>query len=343
MAEIVLASQQVGHYTGGRVYAFQLACALGELGHDVTIQVDARRMPFEKDYGDYMRPDVVTGMGYAQERADVYIGLPVNGAVQACNLARMQGVPAIVCILDVLPMMRKYRKDQGVVNMHEHIWRGMADTIRAARDWVHVFVLAECNREPCAQWLGLPMDRVHTIYPAVNHRALNKAPQRERLNSICWISRIVGHKKFPHVLDAVKLLGLSVDVITAKPDVRMVKHRGVDHLVRWHLRISDAEKFEILKRSAAMVNASVFEGFGMFFIEALAAGTPPVVYRFPTYEEVVGEFRKYTYFAKLDDREDLQVQLMKCLRDGKAGFEGDTRFSMNRMIKDLAITMQKIL
>jgi len=155
----------------------------------------------------------------------------------------------------------------------------------------------------------------------------------------------VAHKRFPHVLDAAKILRLSLDVVTAKADYRMVMRRNVEHLVNWRLRVSDQEKFDVLSRSAALVQASVFEGFGMWLIEALATGTPVVCYPLPPLQEVVNgsKFEDFVYWAEYDDREDLLKQLMRCLREGKAGSFKDRRFTMNRMIKDLACILQEIL
>jgi len=240
--------------------------------------------------------------------------------------------------------MMKHSHHSGVIAMHERLWAGMRGSIQANPE-TSVFVLADCNREPCAKWLGIDKKRVFTVYPAVNHRILKHIRPNKRSDSICWISRIVGHKKFPHVLDAAKILRLSLDVVTAKADYRMVRRRGIEHLIRWHLKVTDSEKFKILLRSAAMVQASVFEGFGMWLIEALATGTPVVCYPLPPLKEVVSgsDFEEFVYWAKYDDREDLLKQLMRCLRENKAGFRGDKRFTMNAMIRNLGCILQEIL
>jgi glycosyltransferase involved in cell wall biosynthesis len=341
---ISVLSQQVSHYTGGRYYAYALAVALSELGHEVTLAVDSRALPFERDYTQYVRPDIAYGFdGRNVPKADLYIGLPITGAVSACMLGKRHRVPSVVCILDI-PLMMKHSHHKSVVAMHDRLWSGMRGAIQANPE-TSVFVLANCNRDPCAKWLGIDRRRIHTIYPAVNHRILNQIRTVKRQDSICWISRIVAHKRFPHVLDVAKILRLSVDVITARPDYRMVHRRDMDHLIHWRLCIPDTEKFDVLSRSAAMVNSSIFEGFGIFLIEALATGTPAVIYELPTYREVVdgSKFEEFVYFAERDNREDLMRQLMRCLREGRAGFKGDTRFNMNRLIRDLGITLQKIL
>lgn len=344
MANVIVLSQQVSHVTGGRLFCFQICCALRELGHNVTLAVDNRKLPFERDYESYARPDIAYGFdGRNLPKADLYIGLPITGAVSACMLGRRYQVPSVVCILDV-PLMMKRSHDKRVVAMHERLWSTMRDAIRISPN-TSVFVLADCNREPCAQWLKIDPRRIHTVYPAVNHRVLKQIRPSKRQNSLCWISRIVAHKKFPHVLDAAKVLRMPLDTVTAKADYRMVRRRQMESLVNWRLRVSDDEKFQVLSRSAAMVQASVFEGFGMWLIEGLATGTPVVCYPLPPLREVVdgSEFEEYVYWAEYDDRQSLTKQLMRCLRENKAGTFKDTRFTMNRMIRDLACIMQEIL
>jgi glycosyltransferase involved in cell wall biosynthesis len=343
--KIVVASQQVGHYTGGRYYCFMLCCALGELGHDVTLCVDRKTLPFEHDFVDYARPRVaVTGLGNytSLPKADFYIGLPVTGAEQACWAARYANAPAAVCILDVLPLMKEHRGGRCLA-MHEAFWVPMLDAAR--RTGAHLFVLANHNVAPAAKWTGIPKNRIHVVYPAVNHRVAAKAYKDERGSSVCFISRIEGHKRLPHVLDAVKPLNLTLDIVTARSDRMMIQQRSMADKVRWYVRVPDLEKFQILSRAQAMINASVWEGFGMFLIEALATGTPAVLYSFPTFHEVVdgSPYEDYVYFAKRGDRNDLHRKLLRCLMDNRVDFPPDKRFTMNRMMKQLSQVLAKIV
>lgn len=312
----------------------------------MTLCVDRPSLPFEKDYEDYVRPKVaVTGVSnYASvPGADLYIGLPVEGAVLACNAARASGVPAVVCILDVLPLMKAARGEGKCLALQDGFWSPMIEAARRVK--AHVFVLARYNVKPASKWTGIPTDRIHVVYPAVNDRVAERVYRGTRDSSVCFISRIEGHKRLPHVLDAVKLLNLTLDIVTAKPDHEMVAHRGMTDKVRWYLKVSDMEKFQILARSQAMINASIWEGFGMFLIEALAVGTPSVVYSFPTFHEVVDKsgYEDYVYFAKRGDRDDLQRKLMRCLADHRVDFPNDKRFTMNRMMRQLSQVLTKVV
>jgi len=335
---IAVLSQQVRHYTGGRYYCYQLACALGELGHDVTLYVD-RPVPFRMDFDAYRQPRIVVKSLWSLSdipQHDLFIGLPMLGAEAACRLSVRYEVPAVVCILDVLPLMSKYRGDRSPA-LRENFWAGMLAQIRHAD--AYVFVLAEHNRRPCAAWCGIPMERVFTVYPAVNDRVIDSLPTTERKYRACFISRLEPHKKFPHVVDAVKPLGIHLDVVTAKAEESLVRRRDMQGYVTFHRGVPDKKKFEIISQSLCLISASIWEGFGMFLIEALACATPVVCYSFPVFHEIVdgSEYERYVYFARHGDRQDLSAQIMKCLKENFAGrFKRDSRFGMNQMMLALA-------
>jgi len=271
---------------------------------------------------------------------DLFIGLPLIGATAACQLGMRYGVPVIILVLDVLPMMKKVRDDASP-GLKESFWEEMLALIKYSG--AHVFVLADVNKKPCAKWIGISEDRIFTVYPAVNDRVIDTIPDVKRDYRACFVSRLDPHKKFAHVVDAVKPLGLTLDVVTAKADEDLVRRRRMGGYVNYHIGISDYEKFKIIKRSLLLISGSVFEGFGMFVTEALACSTPVVCYPLEVFKEIVNgsEFERYVYFAK--DREALTTEVMRCIEDEYWGaFPPDTRFGMNEMIVRLGSIMNQI-
>lgn len=343
MNNVAIISNQSPHYTGGRVFLFQLGVALSELGCSVTMFVD-KPVPFKKDFDLYRQPkEVVTYFDSpVMNGYDLYIGLPMTGAEAACRLGMRNRSPAIVTVLDVLPLMKKYRDDRSPA-LNSYFWSGMVRSIQHTD--AYVFVLANHNRKPCAEWLGIPESKVFTVYPAVNDRVMDELPKRDRKYEACFVSRLVPHKRFVHAVDAVKPLGLHLNVVTAKSDPEVVKHRDMTDYVTFHIGVSDRVKFRIISESLLLVFSSVWEGFGMAIIEALACGTPVVCYSFPVFREIIdgSEYERYVYFAKYGDRVDLQKQAMRCISDQYWGnFVPDGRFGMNAMMARLASILGRI-
>lgn len=344
MKKIALLSQQVRHYSGGRYYAYGIACALSELGYDVTVYVD-RAVPFRRDFDLYRQPKIViTSLFNSQDipKHDLFIGLPMLGATAASQLGIKYGVPSAVCVLDVLPLMKKYRGDRSPA-MSEGFWAGMLDGIKYSKS--HVFVLADWNKKPAADWIGIPESRVHTVYPAVNDRVIDSIPEYQRGYQACFISRLEPHKKLPHAIDAVKPFGLHLHIITARANRTLVERRDMRDYATFHIGISDVEKFRILTMSRFLILSSTWEGFGMPIVEALACRTPVVCYDFPTFKEVVNgsEVAKFVYFARYGDREDLSRKVAECVMEEFSGrFEPDGRFGMNQMMMRLAQILIKL-
>lgn len=344
--KIALISQSVRHYSGGRYYAFQIAVALSELGHDVTVYAN-REVPFSRDFVQYRRPKIVTLPLYGSmqdiPKHDLFIGLPMIGSTLACQLGTKYRVPSIVCVLDVLPLMMKYREHRGPA-MSQSFWDGMLNEIRYSKSFV--FVLADWNKQPAADWIRIPVTRIFTVYPAVNDRVIDSLPEMDRIYRACFISRLEPHKKLPHAIDAVKSYGFHLDIVTAQADPHLIDTRDMRDYATYHIGVDDLEKFSILMRSRFLIFPSTWEGFGMPVVEALACKTPVVCYDFPTFREVVNgsEFGKYVYFAKYGDREDLARQVARCAREGYSGrFEADERFGMNQMMMRLARILQEIM
>lgn len=332
------------HYSGGRYYAFEIAVALSELGHDVTVYAD-RPVPFSRDFNFYRQPKIVITSLFGGEeipKHDLFIGLPMLGSTMACQLGVKYQVPSVVCVLDVLPLMRKYRPDHSQA-MQDTFWEGMLNEIRHTNSYV--FVLADWNRGPAAEWIGIPLHRVFTMYPAVNDRVIESLQEPDRGYSACFISRLEPHKKLPHAIDVVKPFGFHLDIVTARADRSLIESRDMRDYATFHIGVDDAEKFRILMGARFLIFPSTWEGFGMPVVEALACKTPVVCYGFPTFREVVSgsEMAKYVYFAGYGDREDLGRQVARCVREGYSGrFEADRRFGMNQMMVRLARFLQKI-
>lgn len=341
--KVAVLSQMVKHYSGGRYYCYMLAVALSELGHDVTVYAD-RPIPFSRDFTLYRQPKIIVTSLFGADipKHDLFIGLPMLGSMIACQLSVKYRVPSAVCVLDVLPLMRQYRQARGQA-MQDSFWGGMLADIRQSDS--NVLVLADWNRKPAADWIKIPIQRIFTMYPAVNDRVIDSLEEVERGYSACFISRLEPHKKLPHAIDAVKPFGLHLDIITARADSHLIESRDMRDYATFHIGVDDVQKFSILMRSRFLIFPSTWEGFGMPVVEALACKTPVICYDFPTFREVVNgnDLARYVYFARYEDREDLNAQVARCVREGYSGrFAADTRFGMNQMMVRLAKFLQTI-
>lgn len=99
------------------------------------------------------------------------------------------------------------------------------------------------------------------------------------------IGRLVSRKGVDALIDVVKDLAdpaIRLVVIGDGPKRSALEQRarefGVAEQVRFMGNISDNEKFALLNLSDIYVSTSIHEGFGIVFLEAMAAGLPVVCY-----------------------------------------------------------------
>jgi glycosyltransferase involved in cell wall biosynthesis len=317
---VALITEDVGHLTGGRYYAWFLASALLEIGYDVTVYTN-RKPVFEGDFKNYKQPKIEVIAQKAKDlenidiKADIYLGSPISGNIAAARLGKKYNRPSFALIFDPFPMMAKYLGDK--------TYAGWIPLIKELRETnCNIISLCDTTSEFIYDWLNKTKDQVIPIFPCINSREVGyDTPKPDREDYVVFISRLVNHKNFDHVVKACKNLGVKLKVISSVDGIQaedMVKRLGMRKNVEFCMKCNDREKFDIIFKSQAVVNASMFEGFGMYLTEAIATGTPCVCYEYPTFREI----EKFAgadniYMAKYNNMQDLENKLKQCLEEKK--------------------------
>lgn len=315
---VAFISEDVGHLTGGRYYAWFLASALVEAGYDVTFYTN-RRPVFEESFSKYKSPKINVIVDKAKQLemidvlADIYIGSPISGSIAADKLGSKYKKPAYALIFDPFPMMAKYLGNKRYLG-----WDNLIENLRKSD--TKIINLCNTTSQYIYEWLAKNPKQVFPIYPCINSKE-NIERDYERQNFVVFISRIVRHKRFEDVLYAVQKCGVPLKIIASidgEQSQVLVRRKGMQRKVEWRYAITDTEKFQLIKKAKAVISASIFEGFGLYAAEAVACGTPYVGYDYPT----VREIEKYSktdnfYFAKWKDKEDLAEKLKQCLQEQK--------------------------
>lgn len=329
--KVAFISEEIGHLTGGRYYAWFMAIALCELGFDVTIYTNQKPIYYDS-FKDYKLPKMELidkqDLESIDVLADLYISSPLLGNIAVCRLAEKYNKPAYCMVFDPTPMMKDY------VGHAYSGWDRLVPKLRDAK--VNIISLCKATSDCLPEWLNKRMEQIIPIYPCINSRELKKATPGPREDYVLFVSRIVKHKKFEDVLQAVKPTNMRLKVVSSNRGVdtdKMLKTYGMLGCVDFYYNVEDEEKFNLMYRAKAIVSGSIFEGFGMWAAEAVATGTPLVCYEFPTVreiEEVSGA--ENFYFAKWNDPIDLALKLKECLSEAKYG-ERSIFFDFESMIK----------
>jgi glycosyltransferase involved in cell wall biosynthesis len=152
-----------------------------------------------------------------------------------------------------------------------------------------VITISHFAKRRMVELLGIAADRIHVAQLGVDTSRFT-ANLGTRENFILYPARGWAHKNHAALIKAVEiqrlrnpelrlvLTGGGLDVLGALPD--WVDRRGL---------VSEAELLELYRTAGAMIFPSLYEGFGLPPLEAMASGCPVAVSTAGSLPEVVGD------------------------------------------------------
>ena len=125
--------------------------------------------------------------------------------------------------------------------------------------------------------------------------------------------------------------------------IKLINNYKLSHLCVWKGWIDDAEKLSLLNECHALIIASLWEGFGLPALEAMACGTPVIASERGALPEVMGD---YGYLINPFKIESI-ASAMKAVINDKECFEKSLREGPLRAKSfswcDTAKTIEKII
>jgi glycosyltransferase involved in cell wall biosynthesis len=180
----------------------------------------------------------------------------------------------------------------------------------SARRSRRILTVSQASKQDILHYLHVPAEKVEVIYNALDERLatpptegeIARVRQRYQLDApfILYTGNIKPHKNLDRLIEAYAILRrrgvvdakllIIGDEVSKYPNLRRLVHR---HQLHPHVRffgfVSD-EMLAILYRLATVfVFPSLYEGFGLPPLEAMAAGTPVITSNVSSLPEVVGD------------------------------------------------------
>jgi glycosyltransferase involved in cell wall biosynthesis len=191
--------------------------------------------------------------------------------------------PKVVTLLDVQHLDLPALFPRG-----ERLFRRLAYD-RSAHGAAHVVVISDWVRKRVIERLALDPERVHAIHLGVDHEHFRPDRSVTREPFLYYPARPWPHKNHARLFEAFEALRAE------RPELRLVLS-GAGHdaagLPDGVETVGDAplgERIALYRLAAAVVFPSLYEGFGLPPIEAMACGCPVACSRAGSLPEVVGD------------------------------------------------------
>src|SRR5713226_1066193 len=225
-------------------------------------------------------------------------------------LPRALPCPYVMTVHDVLEHLYRARDHSGLRrSLHFHLTR------RVLRGAARIFAVSKFTKSEIEKLFGIPVGRIEVMYNAIDERFLRghaSDSDRQFLAErylvtypfLLYAGRISPHKNLVRIIEAFSALKAELekegkytdlkliiigDELSKHPDLRRTVIRGgVQNDVRF-LGFIPIEVLRIFYDAAKIfVFPSLYEGFGLPPLEAMAHGTPVVTSNSSSLPEVVG-------------------------------------------------------
>jgi glycosyltransferase involved in cell wall biosynthesis len=132
------------------------------------------------------------------------------------------------------------------------------------------------------------------------------------------------------------------------PNLRKYAHElQLDDYVQWIGMVDEADKPSLYRLASVFVFPSIYEGFGLPVIEAMASGTPVVASDIPVMQEIVGDG---AYLVQPDSERQMAAAILALLLQNplresmiQRGLSQSTRYSYRKAARETLSAYERVL
>jgi glycosyltransferase involved in cell wall biosynthesis len=168
--------------------------------------------------------------------------------------------------------------DLAVLHFPEHFpaWTrlyGKTTLKHVLRNATRILAVSEFTKRDVSDTVGIPLDQIDVAYNAVDHAVFTPDGDAAEGNYVLAVGTLEPRKNLPRLIEATAKLGI---------ELRIAGSRGWGDVqteaahVKWVGRPSDAELAVLLRGASCLAYPSLWEGFGIPVLEAMACGAPVV-------------------------------------------------------------------
>ncbi|MCA9903195.1 MAG: glycosyltransferase family 4 protein [Anaerolineae bacterium] len=272
----------------------------------------------------------------------------------------------VVSVLDVIPLViPDYAASIGA-----RLYTSLVTA--ATRGAAHVITLSNASKKDIVDHIGYPPKNITVTYLASDeayHPRLGaeidaqvKAKYDLPDNFVLYLSGFDIRKQLNRLLLAYTYVGPSQGedaplVIAGRepawgsrmfPDMRRYAHDlKIEDYLRWIGYVDEADKPSLYRLASVFVYPSIYEGFGLPPLEAMASGTPVVACDIPVVREVVGDA---AYLVEQDNERQMGAAILSLLLQQplqeqliQRGLSQATRFSYRKTARETLSVYERVM
>ncbi len=196
---------------------------------------------------------------------------------------------------------------------------------RVARRLPRIITVSESSKHDIAAQMGVPIDKMKVVPVGVDDRIFHPVPNVKRVPGriMATSSSDVPMKGIVPLLEAVAKIRTERDVelvLVGNPKeggrvARTIERLGLEPVVRCVSGISDQELARLYSETTVGVVPSLYEGFSLPAIEAMACGVPLVATTGGAIPEVVGRNGETGLLVKPGSPDELASAIKKIFDD----------------------------
>lgn len=167
---------------------------------------------------------------------------------------------------------------------------------RAVRNVARVVTVSGYSRGRILDWAGLPAERVAVVGNGVaSQYTPNAIPASLGFDYLLCVSNRKGHKNETRLLEAFAKSDISPDLrlaFTGEPTAeleRQIHVLGLENRVVFVGKVKESDMPGLYRGALALLFPSLYEGFGLPVLEAMACGTPVLTSNVTALPEVAGD------------------------------------------------------
>jgi len=216
---------------------------------------------------------------FNQPRPDIFLTL-------GHYAPRFSPIPTMVCIMDLafLKFPQTFRRSD--------LWQLKLWTAYSVRQAKHIFAISQATKNDIVTAYGVPENKISVVYPGVDQLTVQgKSPIKGQY--LLYVGTLQPRKNLDALIQAfTSITPLRCDLVIAGKMGWKYQQKTVSH-VKYLGYVPNEKLGALIKGSAGLILPSLYEGFGIPVVQAMALGTPVLVSRNSSLPEIVADCGLY--------------------------------------------------